>query len=96
MVSMTPTVVVGLSKLSARDEDQGAWVALTAWSGALFMHGLASTVMGFKKADAEETEKKKKENQEATIRNPFRFTFAPSLVSDGVQSVPGLMMNGVF
>ena len=93
MVAMTPTIIVGLSKVSARDDEKEAWAALTAWSGVLFLHGLASTVQGFRDADAEE---KGKQKQKTTFRLPFRYAFAPTLVSDGVQGVPGLMVSGSF
>lgn len=93
MVAMTPTIIVGLSKVSARDDEKEAWAALTAWSGVLFLHGLASTVQGFRDADAEEKEKQKKKT---TFRLPLRYAFAPTLVSDGVQGVPGLMVSGSF
>ncbi len=99
MVAMMPTVVVGLSKLSVRDDEQVAWGALTAWSGVLFLHGLASTVVGFRQADAEEKEREKEERkakQKTTFRVPFRYAFAPTVVSDGVQRVPGLMVSGSF
>jgi hypothetical protein len=95
MVAMTPTILVGLSKLSARDDEQGAWGALTGWSGVLFLHGLASTVVGFREADEDEKEERKGKHN-STFRPPFRFAFAPTVVSDGVLRVPGLMVNGSF
>lgn len=97
MIGMTPTICVGLSKLASRDDNQGAWAALTAWSGVLFLHGLASTVKGFKDTDDEEPKPPEPQAPKTTtFRMPFRYAFAPTLVSDGVQGVPGLMMSGSF
>lgn len=94
MIGTTPSFLMGLSALSeARRRDESAWFALSVWSGALFMHGMASTVMGFKERDAEAEEEKRKNTPTKTRAH---FMLYPSLVSDGRKSVPGLMMGGVF
>jgi hypothetical protein len=93
MIGTTPTIVVGLSRFATtRRADPAAWAALMGWSGALFLHGMASTVMGFKEAEAEEEREKK----EKAGKTAFQWMAAPTLVSDGVVRAPGIMVGGVF
>jgi hypothetical protein len=108
MAATAPGVGVGAFESSFRREQQGAWIALTAWSGALFAHGLASTIAGqtdeddWRKQDEEERERARLKRA-AGARAPWRsagwalpVTVAPSVVSDGVARVPGVVVAGVF
>lgn len=89
MVGTTPSIAVGLYRsLGKVDADQSAWIALTAWSGALWVHGLASAVISTPKKKIEE--KKQNENQ------GFRCTPFPTVVSDGYQQMPGIGVRGIF
>lgn len=46
MVITAPQVAVGTAHLVRTSEDDVAWTLLTAWSGALFLHGTASLIWG--------------------------------------------------
>src|SRR5262249_39630836 len=45
MVLTTPGVVVGAYESSFSRRQQGPWIFLTAWSGALMLHGLVSAIV---------------------------------------------------
>jgi hypothetical protein len=86
MVGTAPSIAVGLYRSVRESEpDRAAWIALSAWSGALFLHGLASTII---------PSRKKKNETEAQPRAPFML--APTVVSDGIRQMPGIAMRGVF
>jgi len=88
MVGTTPSIAVGLYRSFGRvDADQPAWIALTAWSGALWLHGLASTII--------KTPKKKPSSTSPTAFG-VPFTAVPTVVSDGYQQMPGIAVRGVF
>lgn len=88
MVGTTPSIAVGLYRSLGRvDADQSAWIALTAWSSVLWLHGLASTVIP--------TPKKKIDENKQQARS-LPFTAFPTVVSDGYQRMPGLGIRGLF
>jgi hypothetical protein len=88
MVGTTPSIAVGLYRsLGKVDADQPAWIALTAWSGVLWVHGLASTVIPNPKKNTDE-------KKSAARRLPFTAT--PTVVSDGYQQMPGIAVRGIF
>src|SRR4029079_4263260 len=41
-----PQVIRGTYQLATSPADRGVWITMTAWSGALFIHGLASAIKG--------------------------------------------------
>lgn len=88
MVMMTPSIAVSALRLTDPTASRGAWAALGGWSGLLFVHGLVTTVRGGKGEEEAEAEKN------AMIAPPIHF--GPTLVSDGVQQMPGLMIAGKF
>lgn len=91
MAGTAPTIIVGLWQLTKNTSpDRAAWTALTAWSGALFLHGATSTVVGLASG------KKTAELERHTIENAFRFMLAPTLIPDGRRNVPGFVAAGVF
>ena len=97
MAATAPGLGIGVYESTFTRDEQGAWIGLTAWSGGLFVHGLASAIADQTddsdwKKDDEERERKAKGS--AGWRLPV--TVAPSVVSDGVARVPGVMVAGVF
>lgn len=91
MAGTAPTIVVGISQLARETApDKAAWIMLTSWSGALFVHGAASTVMGFARGKTSA----KKEARWEDIRP--RFTLAPTMFSDGSARIPGVVAGGAF
>ncbi len=91
MGGTAPTIIVGLLQLTkANVPDRGSWTLLTAWSGALFLHGATSTVVGLTAPQKPDT------NEQRTNKNAFRFIVTPTLIPDGPRRMPGLVAAGVF
>jgi hypothetical protein len=88
MIGTAPSIAVGIYRsVQPSEPDRGAWIALSAWSGTLFLHGLLSTVVPAPKKDEED---------ETATRHRLPFMFSPTVVSDGIRQTPGLAMRGVF
>jgi hypothetical protein len=86
--------------LDPAGRDKGAWAALTAWSGALFVHGAATVATAIVRAHKD----KDNDNLDSATINALsrrrgfaqRLHFAPTMVSDGVLRAPGIGVSGVF
>lgn len=91
MAGTAPTIVVGLLQLE-KDAlpERLSWTVLTAWSGALFLHGATSTVVGLT------SRKKPATNEPQSEKSAFRFTLTPTLLPEGRRNVPGIVAGGVF
>jgi hypothetical protein len=89
VVGGPPLVYLGYR--SAMSDDPAGWIGLTAWSGAIVLHGGVSLLgwsvgrMGSGDGSAR------------LPRLPFTIRgFGPSMVSDGVASAPGFRVTGTF
>jgi hypothetical protein len=88
MASTAPSIATGIYKLADPSQSEvGAWSALTAWSGVLFVHGAASFVMGL-------VEKSPPAQAPKAARLPF--TLAPMVTGTGPRRAPGIAAVGVF
>ncbi len=88
MVGTAPSIGVGLYRsIGHPDADRHAWIALTAWSSALFMHGLLSTAIP--------TPRYKPKHPSGSM-NPMPFMMMPTVVSDGTRQMPGIAARGDF
>jgi len=87
MVATAPSIAVGSIRLTDPTSERVAWGALMGWSGVLFMHGLVSALH------------KEKDDESASV-SPASFSprihFGPTMVSDGIQRLPGFSVGGVF
>ena len=87
MAATAPSLVVGAIRIADPTSERIAWGALMGWSGVLFTHGLVSALH------------KDKDSEDARVapgRFQSRFHFGPTLVTDGIQRVPGFAVGGVF
>ncbi|MDI1445594.1 hypothetical protein [Polyangium sp. 6x1] len=93
MLGTAPTILVGASQLLGNDDRYRApWAALTAWSGALFVHGgitLATAI-------ARERREEPMTPEQPQAASAARWFVAPTMVSDGVSRAPGIGVSGVF
>ncbi|HRI68407.1 MAG TPA: hypothetical protein PK156_29465, partial [Polyangium sp.] len=88
MIGTAPSIAVGLyQSIGHPDADRHAWIALTAWSSALFMHGLLSTAIPTPRD-------RPKHERSSTNRIPFMMM--PTVVSDGTRQMPGIAARGSF
>jgi hypothetical protein len=93
VVGTVPSLAVSASQLANPTvEPKAGWALLSVWSGALLVHGTASIVAGFKQRLKEEKEEEKQKDNQWTSR----VYFAPTLLSDGVARVPGIVAGGAF
>lgn len=91
MAGTAPTIIVGLSQLAKETSPERiSWAALTAWSGALFLHGATSTIVGLT------SRKKPKQDDPPSEKSAFRFILTPTLISDDLHNRPGVVVGGVF
>jgi hypothetical protein len=85
-----PTGSYFVYRSAVEEEDRSTWIGLSAWSGVILLHGAAS-LFAWRSDELEDS---------ARVRRPLLpFTiqgFGPSMVSDGVASVPGLRLAGRF
>ena len=115
MIATAPGTAIGAYESSFKRDEQGAWIALTAWSGALFVHGLASAIADQTDESDWAAEEKSAAPSSSPSPSPSRpgsklrlrsssrvagwtppFVLSPTVVSDGVARVPGVMFSGVF
>lgn len=97
-VLAAPGLGVGIYESSFERPERGAWIGLTAWSGALMAHGVVSMIVDGGRARRRDPieEPVAKRAARATSFWPQTFTVAPTVVSDGVGRAPGLMASGTF
>lgn len=103
MILAAPGLGVGIYESTFSRPQQGAWIGLTAWSGALFVHSTISAIVdGDKRNDpppaAPEPYPGAAPLQQAAKHGlgPVSFTIAPTVLSDGASRMPGLVAAGVF
>lgn len=87
MVATAPSLVVGAIRIADPTSERIAWGALMGWSGVLFTHGLVSAL---------HKDKNREDASVAPDRFQRRFHFGPTMVTDGIQRVPGFSVGGVF
>jgi hypothetical protein len=83
---------------------RAGWIGLTAWSGTLFVHGLISTIRGYRGNDREPVEAPPPPpplpppsyvpSERPPLLVPASLRVGPTIVSDGVASVPGIGISG--
>jgi hypothetical protein len=79
--------------------DRAGWIGLTAWSGALFLHGLASTIRGHRAnviLPRSSPMAWRAPNDGPRLVVPGSIRVGPTVVTDGVASAPGLGVSGVL
>lgn len=87
IVGTVPTIAVSVFRAVATEPPyQGAWIALAAWSGVLFGHGLVSTILKVPAKEAPST----------TTSKLDAVRLGPTVLSDGVSRVPGIMVWGAY
>lgn len=97
-IAFTVPQVIGSSvRLATSDEDRAGWIALTAWSSALVLHGALSLALG----ETDPGRPSYSDEAMATARDgrsraAASFHIAPAMVTDGVRSAPGLVAQGIF
>jgi hypothetical protein len=109
----TPGTAIGIYESTFQRPQQGAWIALTAWSGALLLHGVASAVVdGGKREEPEpppqpvyrpqlepQPVRPEKPVLQKAVRawwEPATIAVTPSVLSDGVAQMPGVVAVGTF
>lgn len=106
MVLSAPGLGVGIYESTFARPQQGAWAGLTAWSGAIFVHAAVSAIVnGDRRSEPEEAPPVQPEAdpnapglQRASKHGfgPVSFTVAPTMLTDGVGRMPGLVAVGTF
>jgi hypothetical protein len=92
---LTVPQIAGASYLAATGPaaERSGWIGLSAWSGALFVHGLISTIRG-DRAGVRSIGTARGERSLPLVPGSLRV--GPSVVTDGVVSAPGLAVSGVL
>lgn len=101
-----PGTIVGVYESTVQRPEQGQWIALTAWSGVLLVHGIASAVTSDDRTYDDDPPPPPPPPpppmegpvlQRAAKREaPPSFTLAPTFLTDGVARMPGVMAVGTF
>ncbi|MFO0591567.1 MAG: hypothetical protein U0441_28735 [Polyangiaceae bacterium] len=98
----TPGTAVGVYESTFQRPEQGRWIALTAWSGALLVHGVASALISDEDDEPPPAPPPPPPPdgpvlQRAAKREaPTMFSIAPTVLSDGVARMPGVVAVGTF
>ncbi|HRI69551.1 MAG TPA: hypothetical protein PK156_35210 [Polyangium sp.] len=92
MIATAPNIAVGALRIADPTSERLTWGALVGWSGVLFTHGLVSALHGDSNKAGPNT---------GAARGPWarfqsRFYFGPTMVTDGVQRMPGFSAGGAF
>ena len=97
MAGTAPALAVGVYELTSPGRPYKPFFAgITAWSGALFAHGLVSLAVGIKERDADEEEKKKRAMSSARAPWMSRLQLAPTVLAGGRPRRRGGSRLGVF
>lgn len=103
MILAAPGVGVGIYESTFARPQQGAWIGLTAWSGALFVHSAISAIVDGNERNEPPAAAPEPPPDATTLQRaskhgfgPVSFTIAPTVLSDGVGRMPGLVAAGVF
>jgi hypothetical protein len=89
LVGGPPLVFLGYR--SAMSDDPAGWIGLTAWSGAIVLHGGVSLLAWSLGRMGSDDSSARLPALPFTIRG-----FGPTVVSDGVASAPGFRISGTF
>lgn len=101
MVLSAPGVGVSIYESTIERPQRELWLGLAAWSGVLFVHGAISAFRGMDKDREPEPpspppEEAPKLQRAARFFKPASFTLGPSMLSDGVTRMPGVVAAGTF
>lgn len=104
MIMTTPQTVIGAVEIANAKTNQGAWIGLTAWSGALMLHGLASAIWGARHEDPPPPPEPPPspppeppgDRTKPPLMVPASIQFGPTMVTDGIARAPGVGIVGVF
>lgn len=101
-----PGTAIGVYESTFQRPEQGQWIALTAWSGVLLAHGIASAVTSdnhYEDLPPDPPPPPPPPPQQGPVLQraakreaPATFTLAPTFLSDGVARMPGVMAVGTF
>ena len=100
MILTTPQLITA-TYLGATSppSSRAGWIALSAWSGGLFVHGLASSIAGSHGDISTPLPAPPPEpppSSRPPLMVPASLRVGPMLVTDGVASVPGIGVSGVL
>jgi hypothetical protein len=97
MVLTVPQVIAGSYQLATTPDDRALWITVTAWSGALFVHGLASAIKGkLHKQNEPLCPPPPPPPEKPPLMVPVSIQWSPAMVSDGIARGPGLGIYDVF
>jgi len=99
----TAPQVAAASYLAATNPSstRAGWIALSAWSGTLFVHGLVSTIRGVDQREPTPVEATPPDpppppNSRSPLLVPASLRLGPTIVSDGVATAVGLGVSGAL
>lgn len=101
-LSMTaPALVYSVYKVAADEEWRPMWIGISAWTGTLALHGLVTTVMRAMQKNSGNPYASLNGPAVSLVPNTIRLPFkidrvGPGVLSDGVNTVPGLEFAGTF
>ena len=97
-----PGTAVGVYESTFQRPEQGRWIALTAWSGALLVHGVASALISDEDDEPPPAPPPPPPQEGPVLQRaakrevPTMFSIAPTVLSDGVARMPGVVAVGTF
>jgi hypothetical protein len=106
IVCTLPQVILGGYEIGTRAPDRAGWIGLTAWSGTLLLHGIASAIWGGRRSHGDDTPPlpplppadppPEGDPEKPPLLVPASIHFAPTMLSNGIARTPGLVVGGVF
>lgn len=104
IVCTLPQVILGGYEIGTRAPDRAGWIGLTAWSGTLLLHGIASSIWGGRRSHDDDAAPPPPppppspagDPQKPPLLVPASIHFAPTMLSNGIARTPGLVVGGVF
>jgi len=96
VVLTVPQLVAGSYALATSPADRGLWITVTAWSGALFVHGFVSAIKGKLHEVVRYYLPPPETPEKPPLMVPASLQLSPMMVSDGRALAPGLGIRGVF
>jgi hypothetical protein len=105
VILTAPSLAGGTYGAIRNPERRAEWIALSAWSGALFLHGVASAIWdaapdspppSSPSEPPSPPEPPPDQREKPPLLVPASIQFSPGVVTDGVATVPGILAGGRF
>jgi hypothetical protein len=97
MVLTAPQIAVGVTAAVKSERDRNAWIGAVGWSGAIFVHGLVSTILGgAPPPEPPEPPPPPPVPEKPPLLVPASMQITPAVIPGAISTAPGVVMTGLL